>query len=206
MQMTNVVSNFDYLPLKMLPLLWGVPHGNHPWDCSWQWRHNGRDCVSNHQLHDCLLNRLFRRRSKKTSKFHVTGVCAGNSLVTGEFPTQMVTRRMFPFDDVIMYPGTRPFSSTTVTHLNIGCQWLKGTWSQFWEPIFIGVSVICLNDRLTIKQPNQRPPGWHTLPAKNMEYFLFQRFFAFLWGLQGVSVLEIHSYEQILLLGKLISP
>ena len=30
-----------------------------------RWRHNGRDSVSNHQPHDCLLNRLFRRRSKK---------------------------------------------------------------------------------------------------------------------------------------------
>ena len=29
-----------------------------------QWRHNGRGSVSNHQSHDCLLNRLFRRRSK----------------------------------------------------------------------------------------------------------------------------------------------
>ena len=26
---------------------------------SLQWRHNGRDSVSNHQPHDCLLNRLF---------------------------------------------------------------------------------------------------------------------------------------------------
>ena len=34
-----------------------------------QWRHNGRDGVSNHQPHHCLLNRLFRRTSKKTSKF-----------------------------------------------------------------------------------------------------------------------------------------
>ena len=31
------------------------------------WRHNGWDGVSNHQPHDCLLNRLFRHRSKKTS-------------------------------------------------------------------------------------------------------------------------------------------
>ena len=30
------------------------------------WRHKGRDGVSNHQPHDGLLNRLFRRRSKKT--------------------------------------------------------------------------------------------------------------------------------------------
>ena len=49
------------------------------------WRHNGYDGVSNHQPHDCLLNRLFRRRSKKTSKFRVTGPCVGNSPVTGEF-------------------------------------------------------------------------------------------------------------------------
>ena len=26
------------------------------------WRHNGCDSVLNHQPHDCLLNRLFRRR------------------------------------------------------------------------------------------------------------------------------------------------
>ena len=44
-----------------------------------QWRHNGCDSVSNHQPHDCLLNRLFRRRSQKTSKLRVTGLCAGNS-------------------------------------------------------------------------------------------------------------------------------
>ena len=53
-----------------------------------QWRHNGRDSVSNHQPHGCLLNRLFRRRSKKTSKLCVTGLCAGNSPGTGEFPAQ----------------------------------------------------------------------------------------------------------------------
>ena len=56
-----------------------------------QWRHNGRDGVSNHQPRDCLLNRLFRRRSKKTSKLRVTGLCAGNSPGTGEFPAQMAS-------------------------------------------------------------------------------------------------------------------
>ena len=53
-----------------------------------QWRHNGRHGVSNHQPHDCLLNRLFRHRSKKTSKLRVTGLCEGNSPVTCEFPSQ----------------------------------------------------------------------------------------------------------------------
>ena len=53
-----------------------------------QWRRNERDGVSNHQAHDCFLNRLSRRRSKKTSKLRVTGFCGGNSPVTGEFPAQ----------------------------------------------------------------------------------------------------------------------
>ena len=50
-----------------------------------QWRHNEHNCVSNHQPYGCLLNRLFRRRSQKTSKLRVTGLCEGNSPVTGEF-------------------------------------------------------------------------------------------------------------------------
>ena len=36
-----------------------------------EWRHNGCDGVSNLEPHHCLLNRLFRRRSKKTPKLRV---------------------------------------------------------------------------------------------------------------------------------------
>ena len=53
-----------------------------------KWRHNERDGVSNHRRLGCFLSRLFRRRSTKTSKLLVTGLCAGNSPVTGEFPAQ----------------------------------------------------------------------------------------------------------------------
>ena len=56
-----------------------------------RWRHNGCDSVSNHQLRCCLLNRLFRSRSKETSKLRVTGLCEGNSPGTGEFPAQMAS-------------------------------------------------------------------------------------------------------------------
>ena len=55
---------------------------------SLRWHHNERDCASNHQPRHCLLNRLFGRRSKKTSKLRVTGLCAGHSPGTGEFPAQ----------------------------------------------------------------------------------------------------------------------
>ena len=58
---------------------------------SLQWCHNGHNSVSNHQPHDCLLNRLFRRRSKKTSKLRVTSLCEGNIAGTGEFPAQMTS-------------------------------------------------------------------------------------------------------------------
>ena len=56
-----------------------------------RWRHNDHTGVSNHQPHGCLLNRLFRRKSKKTSKLRVTGLCVGNSPGTGEFPAQMAS-------------------------------------------------------------------------------------------------------------------
>ena len=68
---------------------------------SLRWRHNERYGVSNHMRLDGLLNRLFRRRSKK--KFRVIGLCARNSPVTGEFPSQKTSNaEIFPFDDVIM--------------------------------------------------------------------------------------------------------
>ena len=61
-----------------------VYYGHH----TLKWRHNEHDGVSNHQVNDCLLNRLFRCRLNKTSMLRVTGPCAGNPPVTGEFPTQ----------------------------------------------------------------------------------------------------------------------
>ena len=67
-----------------------------------RWRHNERDSVSNHQPHSCLLNRLFRRRSKKTSKLRVTGLCVWNSPVNSPHKWP-VMRKMLPFDDVIMH-------------------------------------------------------------------------------------------------------
>ena len=77
------------------------------WNLEWRntlhWHHNNHDGVSNHQPHGCLLKRLFRRRSKKTSKLRVTGLCGGNSPGPVNSPHKGPdTRKMFPFDDVIM--------------------------------------------------------------------------------------------------------
>ena len=78
---------------QMLSRKWrwvgAAPTGDAPTTSeSLQWRHNERDGVLNHRRLDCLDSRLFRRKSQKTSKLRVTGLCEGNSPVTGEFPSQ----------------------------------------------------------------------------------------------------------------------
>ena len=80
-----------------------IPCASALWRHALRWRHNGPDSVSNHQPYDCLLNRLFRRWSKKSSKILVTGLCAGIHRRPVNSPHKgPVTRNMFPFDDVIM--------------------------------------------------------------------------------------------------------
>ena len=90
------------------------------WHCcnALRWRHNERDGVSNHQPHYCILNRLFRRRSKKTSKLRVTGLCEGNSPVTGEFPAQRASNAENAF---IWWRHHGTFTATFVLVPVIGC-------------------------------------------------------------------------------------
>ena len=69
-----------------------------------QLRHNTGDGISNHRHLDCLLNRLFKHRSNKTPTSATLALVRGihqwsvNSLHEGP-----VTRRVFPFDYVIMH-------------------------------------------------------------------------------------------------------
>ena len=64
--MITIISGIVWFPYLPCLLYWH--------QAPIQWRHNGRNGVSNHQPHHCLPNCLFRRRSKKTSKLRVTGV------------------------------------------------------------------------------------------------------------------------------------
>ena len=99
---------------------------------SLQWRHNDHDGVSNYQPHGCLLNRSFRRRSKKTSKLRVTGLCGGgggggggNSPGPVNSPHKApVTRKMVPFDDVIMI-----YNDTTSKATQLMLKHISG-WNQ----------------------------------------------------------------------------
>ena len=97
-----------------------------------QWRHNERDSASNHQPHHCLLNRIFRRRSKKTSKVRVTGPCVGNSPVTGEFPAQIASnaenvsiwwRHHGNIDYMITSRGCLYMFIAMMIYMTYGCWW-----------------------------------------------------------------------------------
>ena len=68
-----------------------------------RWCHGGRDSVSNHQPHDCLLNRYSdadqRKHQSSASLAFVWGIHRGPVNSPHKWP---VARKMFPFDDVIM--------------------------------------------------------------------------------------------------------
>ena len=51
---------------------------------SLQWCNNECHVILNHCCLDCLLNRFFRRRSRKTPTPRVTGLCEGNSHVCAQ--------------------------------------------------------------------------------------------------------------------------
>ena len=115
-----------------------------------RWRHNGRDSVSNHQPRDCLHNRLFRRRSKKTSKLRVTGLCAGNSPVNSPHKWP-VTRKMFSFDDVIMeIRGPKQHNNGQVTNKLWVGPLLLWHWIYIKKDKSVLVFVWSLNDDLAV--------------------------------------------------------
>ena len=73
------------------------------------WRHIGRDGVSNHQPHDCLLNRLDsgadqRKHQSSTSLAFVQGIHRWPVNSPHKWP---VTREIFPIDDVIISMATK---------------------------------------------------------------------------------------------------
>ena len=67
------------------------------------WRHNGRDGVSNHQPHDCLLNRYSGADQRKhQSSASLAFVRGSHRWPVNSSHKWSVMRKMFPFDDVFM--------------------------------------------------------------------------------------------------------
>ena len=122
-------------PAKTIPwlqMLWNPRrHSISSHGVALRWRHNEWDGVSNHQPHDCLFDRLSGRRSKKTSKPRVTGLCAGNSPGTGEFPAQMAsnaeTVSIWWRHHVLVVPEWSGFSTKNDKKQN------KIKWNKIWN-------------------------------------------------------------------------
>ena len=87
----NNIPSYSTFQLKFGSLFQSILYLRIKSSFTLQWLHNGRSSVSNHQPHDCFLNRFFRRISMKTSRLRVTGLCGGNSPGTGVFPAQMAS-------------------------------------------------------------------------------------------------------------------
>ena len=92
-----------------------------------QLRHNECDGVSNHQPHYCLLNRLFRRRSKKISKLRITGLCDGNLPVSAEFPAQMASNAEYASIWWRHHVGL----GNTRNYLGCGTKWYPCGWDKW---------------------------------------------------------------------------
>ena len=131
---------------------------------SLQWHHNGCDGISNHEPHHCLLNCLFRCRSKKISKFRVNGLFAGNSPVTGEFLSQMAS-------NVIMITPqfSLQMSVILVTRDTHGFPLSHCQTSVYWA---IHIWLCSLYEKRTNKMA-----GWHHNRHKTITKFYFVSYF-----------------------------
>ena len=100
-----------------------------------------------------LLNRPFRRKSKKASKLRVTGLCAGNSPVIGEFPAQMAS------NDENAFIWWRHHEKQGSWHGF--CSWL------LWPGWYLAIRIL---PHLPNPPPNQSLDSWHVvaqdLPVK----------------------------------------
>ena len=187
----NVLNNLS--PVRHHAITWAnvsalsiwPTHGNklqwyqmlkclHSESISLQWRHNDQDGVSNHQPHGCLLNRLFRGRSKKRSKHRVTGLCVGNSPGPVNSPQKgPVTLRMFPFDDVIMKLQWHQMLKMPVKRKHLKMPSAK--WWLFW-PDCNGLTY-CQNDSAKVVL---RKYGWNRSNTLHTGFYFLTALYEFI--------------------------
>ena len=106
-------------------------------DMSLQWLYNEHHGVPNHRHLHCLLSRLFRLASKKTSKLRVTGLFRGIHLWPVDSPHKgPVMRKMFPLDGGIMFCYIFCCKLLTLTIFLVKGHHLKYPPGVYWNFVF----------------------------------------------------------------------
>ena len=108
---------------------------------------NERDGVSNYRRFHCLLNCWFMRRSKKTSKLRVTGLCTGNSPVAGEFPAQKASNGKMWLRIIFYQNRARAFCRYFSTNMPQFHFYFQLIWYLFANENLIIILVVNENDR-----------------------------------------------------------
>ena len=130
-----------------------------------QWRHNDHDSVSNHQPYGCLLNRLFRRRSKKTSKL------ASLAFVWGIHRDRWIPRTKGQLRGKCFHLMTSSWDTNSVDMPL--CARLTGPVSNPFQPCFG-----------TIRHDYRETMEFVNMPLKTMQLFLKMRSALREWVLQ----------------------
>ena len=158
-------------------------HCRQGWPNPLWWRYNERDDISKHQPHVYLLSHLFGHRSKKTSKLHVTGLCAGNSPLTGEFPTQWASNgekvSIWWCHHVTQYCDITSMGRTGL----IMSSWLIviecANWYQLFQPLWPSEAILCHRICSTLAQIIAY---WHQAASHYLnQCWSSVRFVAFTW-------------------------
>ena len=88
------------------------------------------DGLSNHQPYGCLLNRLFKAQIKETTNSASLAFVRGIYWWPVNSPHKgPVTQKMFPFDDIIMWPGSPRYTSLSIWGVKSGLT----LWSLYGE-------------------------------------------------------------------------
>ena len=130
--------------------------------------------------------------SKKTPKLRATGLCEGNSSVTGEFPAQRpVMRKLFPFDDVIMIFSEihldRYFEVSIYCHNDIDSLATLFTSIMFPQAIMLQYS---LKRAVRLQNAYFVSDSWYKIHVKSREYDLSSTFMTWYFALLGIFCIK----------------
>ena len=127
----------------------------------WRFVHHYGDVIMNAMASQ--INRVFRGRSKKTSKLRLAALCGGNSPVIGEFPSQRASKSILdpsfcpnieftsPFPALIEFGSAGPREPTWQFH------WRSATQARWQRMHAAGLSWIA----------NVRPRRKHNISISN---------------------------------------